>query len=164
MSRAATIRLARLTTAATVAIVTMRHAMEARDSNGCAITAATTVAARLGNMASTSSARSPPSIPSIRPTSRDPAMPAAATATTISAVRTSFTRTPLVASWVEPVADAPHGDEMSGGRRVALDLLAQTADVDSDGIRAPLVGEVPELLEEIPAAEHVSWVAREQME
>src|SRR5215470_14912231 len=66
-------------------------------------------------------------------------------------------------SWVEPVADAPHGDEVAWLRRVALDLLAQSTDVNGDGCRVA-VGEPPDALEELLAPEHLTRRAGYELE
>ena len=52
----------------------------------------------------------------------------------------------------EAVADAAHGEDQLGLARVALELLAQVADVDVDRARLAVVGVAPERLEQHPAA------------
>ena len=51
-------------------------------------------------------------------------------------------------SWLEPVADAPHGHQMRGLGGIVLDLLAQPADVDRDRGGVAVPGEVPDRLEQ----------------
>src|SRR5213593_182235 len=56
-------------------------------------------------------------------------------------------------SRIEPIADAPDRDQAAGLRGVHLDLLAEPADVDGDGGRVAVPGEIPHLLEELGAGE-----------
>ncbi len=56
----------------------------------------------------------------------------------------------------EAVADAAHGEEELGLLRVALDLLAQVADVDVDGARVAVLGVAPDVLEQRLAGEHAA--------
>src|SRR5439155_9594071 len=67
-------------------------------------------------------------------------------------------------SWIEPVADAPHRNQMPGFRWVPLDLLPQPADVDGDRFGAAFVREVPQFLEKIPPAEHPFGMARQEVQ
>src|SRR5438046_2906547 len=59
---------------------------------------------------------------------------------------------------IEFVASAPHHFEMAGPARVALDLLAQAADVDGDRSWAADKMLVPDSVQQIIAAEHFTRV------
>ena len=64
----------------------------------------------------------------------------------------------------EAVADAAHGEEELGLLGVALELLAQVADVDVDGARVAVLGVAPDVLEQGLAAEHPAGRAGEGAE
>src|SRR5205823_7109341 len=64
--------------------------------------------------------------------------------------------------WIEAVTDAPDCDDQLGMARVCLDLLAQLADIDADG--AAVAEVAPDQLEEVVAAEDLTWVLDEQPE
>src|SRR5947208_14974944 len=55
-------------------------------------------------------------------------------------------------SVAEPVADAANREDVFGLARVALELLAQVADVDVDRARFAVVRTAPERLQQHPAA------------
>src|SRR5689334_24961513 len=64
----------------------------------------------------------------------------------------------------EAVADAAHSEEELRLLGVALELLAQVADVDVDGARVAVLGVAPDVLEQRLAAEHAARRARQRRE
>src|SRR6266516_2386464 len=64
----------------------------------------------------------------------------------------------------ELVADAAHREEELGLLRVALELLAQVADVDVDRARIAVLGVPPDVLEQRLAAEHAAGAVGEGAE
>src|SRR5205085_6504305 len=63
----------------------------------------------------------------------------------------------------QPVADASHRLDGAPPER-AVDLLPQPPYVDLDDVRAWLVGEVPRVLDQVEARQHLAAVAHERLE
>src|SRR5512145_2572619 len=61
----------------------------------------------------------------------------------------------------EAIPGAAHGEDQLGIARVALDLLAQVADVDVDRARLPVVGAAPQALQQLAPGEHDARARRE---
>ncbi len=55
-------------------------------------------------------------------------------------------------SWLEPVPDAPHRDQVRGVGGIVLDLLAEAAHVDGHGVRVAVPREVPDVFEQLRCA------------
>src|SRR5262245_60118147 len=64
----------------------------------------------------------------------------------------------------EPVAGSADGEDELGIARVALDLLAQMADVDVDRPRLAVVGAPADPLEQLPSREDDARLGSEQRE
>ena len=56
-------------------------------------------------------------------------------------------------SWLEPVAGAPDRDQPARPRGIGLDLLAQPANVHGHGRGVAVIGDIPEPVEQVDAAE-----------
>ena len=69
----------------------------------------------------------------------------------------------LTAVLPQAVAGAAHGLERLAPER-PVDLLAQVADVDVDDVRAVLVSEVPGVLEQLEAGQHLARPPHERLE
>src|SRR4029450_6502512 len=67
-------------------------------------------------------------------------------------------------SWLEPVTDAPHREQVDGLGWVSLDLLAQSPHVHRDRRAVPVPREVPDVLEELRSRERYTGVRREVVE
>src|SRR5437762_10480087 len=65
---------------------------------------------------------------------------------------------------VELVADTPDRLDVAGADRIGLDLLAQASDVDGHGAGVADEVVVPDLVEELLAAEDLTGVAGQEVE
>src|SRR5262245_1129708 len=61
---------------------------------------------------------------------------------------------------IEPVADAPHGPDGTSPER-PVDLVAQVADVDVDHVGRTAIREVPDVIDQVGAAEHLAGPAHQ---
>ena len=67
-------------------------------------------------------------------------------------------------SWLEPVAGAPDRDQPRWPRGIGLDLLAQSAHVHGYGRGVAVIGDVPESVEQVDAAERDPGVLGKEVE
>src|SRR3954454_14147154 len=86
-------------------------------------------------------------------------MTAAKASVSRTRIGTRRSRSPIIVGSPEPVARAAHG--LDG---VAVEFVAQVADVDLDHVGAVLIGVVPHVLEQLETCQDLAGMAHERLE